>query len=141
MRLGKVLTTTPRSQEERGTAVLARLYRDHRSAARHEVALEATLRGNDRRPYDVVVEGLSTTGLLIPAVTSSSPGEQVAMGLPGIGLRHVRVVREAAGDFVCKFLRPLHSGELAEVMVTEPAKPIALPLSPPRPTQKVRMPQ
>jgi hypothetical protein len=112
------------------------LYRDRRSAARHEVALEATLRDNDRRPYDVVVEELSTTGLLIPAVTSSSPGEQETIGPPGIGMRHVRVVREAAGGFVCKFLRPLHGEELAKIMVTEQAKPIALPLSPPRLAQK-----
>lgn len=113
-------------------AVVARLYRDHRGAARHEVALEATLRDNDRRPHDVVVEELSKTGFLVPAVAQLSPGEQVTIGISGIGMCHARVVREAEGGFGCEFLHPLSEDELAEAIVTKPAEPVPLPLPLPR---------
>lgn len=109
-------------------AVVARLYRDHRGAARHGVALEATLRDNDRRPHDVVVEQLSKTGFLIPAMAQLAPGEQVTIGIPGIGMCHARVVREAEAGFGCEFLHPLSEDELAEAMVTKPAEPIPLSL-------------
>lgn len=107
-------------------AVVAHLYRTQRGAARHEAQFDATLRDPDKRPFDVVVEDLSTTGFLVPAVTRLSPGQPITLGVAGVGMCHARVVREDARGYGCEFLFPLSGAELADALAASPSEPIAL---------------
>lgn len=107
-------------------AVVAQLYCNHRGAVRHDVAVDATLRDPDKRPFDVVVEDLSGTGFLVPAVTRLSPGEQVTLGISGVGMCHARVVREDARGFGCEFLLPLGDATLAAALAAIPSDPAPL---------------
>jgi hypothetical protein len=105
-------------------AVSARLYQDLRGSHRHNVAVESTLRDGTLRPFDVVVEDLSATGVRVPAVTPLAPGALITLGIPGIGMCNARVARVDARGYGCEFLFPLSPDELADALVAVPADPI-----------------
>lgn len=107
-------------------AVNARLYQDLRGSARHQVALDATLRDPQRRPFDVVVEELSATGVRVPAVLELAPGALITLGIAGIGMCDARVLRREAHGYGCEFLYPLSDAELAEAVAASPADPVVL---------------
>ncbi|WP_374943801.1 PilZ domain-containing protein [Sphingomonas sp.] len=112
-------------------AVTARLYRDLRGSLRHSVAMESTLRDQSRRPFDVVIEDLSATGVRVPAAAELDAGALITLGIPGVGMCNARVARVDDGGYGCEFLYPLSPDELAEALVALPAEPVPLPL--PRP--------
>lgn len=93
-------------------ALIGQLYGDGRSAERHDLGADATLRGADRVPVDVLVVDLSQTGCLF--VTSEPLGTDaiVTIGIAGVGLREARIVRNQDVRFGCTFLTPLTHAEL-----------------------------
>ena len=93
-------------------ALIAKLYGDDRSAERHGLGAEATMRGADRVPVDVVVVDLSHTGCLFVTTESLDIGSIVTIGIAGIGLREARIVRNQDVRFGCTFLTPLAGTEL-----------------------------
>lgn len=107
-------------------AIMARLYRDMRVSVRHEVALDATLRDPERRPFDVVIEELSVTGVRIPDVVELTPGAVVTLGIAGIGMCDIRVVRRDERGYACAFLFPLGAEELDDAVAATPQAPIPL---------------
>lgn len=107
-------------------AIVARLYRDARGAGRRDVAVDATLRDPERRPFDVTVEDISVTGVRIPAVVSLPLGAQVTIGIPAVGMCDLRVVRRDERGYGCEFLFPLSEAELAEAIAAEPQPPVQL---------------
>lgn len=107
-------------------AVVARLYRDMRGSARHQVALDATLRDPERRPFDVVVEELSAAGARLPPVIELPLGATVTLGVSGVGMCDVRVVRRDERGYGCEFLFPLSEAELEDALAATPNPPVPL---------------
>lgn len=115
-------------------AVLAALYREVRQE-RHSVALDGTLRGPERRPYDVVVEDLSRSGFRVPAVADLELDDPISLGLAGVGLCPARVVRRTEQGYGCAFLAPLTIKQLDAALVAEAASPIQFNAGKPRPSE------
>ena len=107
-------------------AVVARLYPELRGSARHQVALDATLRDPARQPFDVIVEELSATGARLPAAVDLVPGSLITLGISGIGMCDARVVRRDGRGYGCEFLFPLSAAELNDAMAAVPTAPIML---------------
>lgn len=107
-------------------AVMAALYRDVRSAERHEVALDGTLRNPDWKPFDVVVDELSSTGFRVPATTHLDVGAAVSLGLPGVGMCPAQVVRRTAEQYGCVFSTPLSPDQFAAALRATAAQTIVL---------------
>lgn len=120
-------------------SVVARLYRDMRGSVRHEVALDATLRDPERRPFDVVVEELSAAGVRVPRVVELSPGATVTLGISGVGMCDVRVVRRDERGYGCEFLFPLSAAELDDALAAAPAPPIPFQPLTPLPSAETRV--
>ncbi|HEX8486533.1 PilZ domain-containing protein [Sphingomonas sp.] len=112
-------------------AVNARLYRDLRGSPRYSVVMDSTLRDESLRPFDVVVEDLSATGVRVPAVADLDTGALITLGIRGIGMCNARVARVDDHGYGCEFLFPLSDDELAEALATVPAPPLPLPLATP----------
>jgi hypothetical protein len=107
-------------------AVIAALYRDGRSAERHAVSLDGTLRDPEWNPYDVVVEDLSSSGFRMPARADLEVGAYVSLGLPGVGICPARVVRQAGDRYGCAFLVPLNSAELGSAITGTVMRPVSI---------------
>lgn len=107
-------------------AVVARLYRNMRGSVRHEVALDATLRDPERRPFDVVVEELSAAGVRVPRVVELPVGATVTLGISGVGMCDVRVLRRDERGYGCEFLFPLSEAELNDALAAAPNPPVPL---------------
>lgn len=94
-------------------ALIVQLYGDGRSAERHDLGADATLRGADRIPVDVLVVDLSQTGCLFVTTEPLGTDAIVTIGIAGVGLREARIVRNQDVRFGCTFLMPLTNEELA----------------------------
>jgi hypothetical protein len=112
-------------------ALTAKLYRedDNRAAERHEVHLDATLRGQDQRPLDVVVDQLSVTGFRMSCADYLPIGASVSLGIAGIGRQSAQVVRRAGDRYGCRFDVPLASHPLA--LQASPSTVVAAAFGPP----------
>ncbi|MBO9713159.1 PilZ domain-containing protein [Sphingomonas sp.] len=109
-------------------SIAARLYReDDRSAERHRLERDATLRDSDWAPLDAVVEDLSAGGFRVVVSAELRVGSEIGLGLAGIGVRKARVVRQAETGYGCEFLEPLSDSDFAKALVAAPAAPIRLP--------------
>jgi len=94
-------------------ALIGQLYGHGRSAERHDLAADATLRGADHVPVDVLVVDLSQTGCLFVTAEPLPMEAIVTIGIAGVGLREAHIVRNQDIRFGCTFLTPLTSAELA----------------------------
>ena len=93
-------------------AANAKLYRETRAAQRYPSELDSTVRqGSD--PLDATVLDLSTHGFAIEAAEELKVGENISIGLSGIGVRTARIVWQEAGRFGCEFKQPLQHFEVA----------------------------
>lgn len=92
-----------------------------RRADRRSLNRTSTLRSVDGRPVNVHLEDLSVTGFKISADFELAPGETVAIGLAGVGVRSAQVIWAADGKAGCAFDQPLSSLELRE---TEEARTV-----------------
>ncbi len=93
-------------------ALIGQLYNYGRSAERHDLAADATVRGADRIPVDVLVADLSQTGCLFVSTQALPVGSVVTIGIAGVGLREAVIVRNQDVRFGCTFSVPLTEAEL-----------------------------
>lgn len=94
-------------------ALIVQLYDSGRSAERHDLGADATVRGPDRVPIDVLVADLSRTGCLFVSTEPLGSDATITIGIAGVGLREARIVRNQDVRFGCTFLIPLTDAELA----------------------------
>lgn len=94
-------------------ALIVQLYDSGRSAERHDLGADATVRGPDRVPIDVLVADLSLTGCLFVSTEPLKIDGIITIGIAGVGLREARIVRNQDVRFGCTFLVPLSEAELA----------------------------
>ncbi len=104
-------------------AVTAKLYReqDERIADRQTVNLGATLRRDDQRPVDIMVDDLSATGFRMFSDEPIAIDATVTVGIAGLGRHTARVVRRDGQHYGCRFVVPL---AIDAVDVTAPAQTI-----------------
>lgn len=111
---------------------VAKLYQDDRSAERHPVLLDGTLRNARAEPQDVVIEDLSATGFRTAKAAGIAVGDVITLGIFGIGLRSASVQRESDGQHGCQFFVPLNASELNFALAgLAPPEPARLPGSAP----------
>src|SRR5262249_15740005 len=107
--------------------VVAQLYRDARHGERHPVAIEATLRDADAAPFDAAIEDLSVSGFRVSVPAHLSIGDEIGIGVSGIGVRRARVVRSDGTVHGCEFLVPLSNAELTTALDAPAAELIPWP--------------
>jgi hypothetical protein len=78
-----------------------------RSSTRRKVGKGSTLRGEDGAPRDVVLEDLSLSGFRISGHDRLSPGDEIAVGLAGVGVREATVIWSDDRGAGCEFLKPI----------------------------------
>ena len=130
--------------------IAAALYRNVRTAERHPVALDGTLRDPDLKPIDILVDDLSMTGFRIPVEPGLEPRDLVSLGLAGVGTRSARIVRRDGERLGCAFLSPLDEEQLAaaldatapQVIELETAQAYPMPVMPAQnaPIQQLSIP-
>lgn len=107
--------------------IVAQLYRDARHGERYPVALEATLRDAGPVPFDAAIEDLSVSGFRVSAPAELTVGDEIAIGIAGIGVRKARVARSDGTVHGCEFLLPLTNPQLATALEAPPAELIPWP--------------
>ena len=93
-------------------AMLAHLY-DGRAAERHALDADATLRGEDQLPIDILIADLSATGCLFVCAEELAPDAEITIGIAGIGRRQARIVRALGQRYGCEFAVALTEAEAA----------------------------
>jgi len=111
-------------------AITAKLINDNRNAERFPVELDATVRNAAAKPYDVVLEDLSSTGFRIVGGPDMPIGSAVSIGFAGIGVQPARITRLNDDSYGCEFVKPLSAAELSAALNATPAAPIAFPTLP-----------
>lgn len=112
-------------------AIAAQLYQDARGTERFRVELDATLRDPSHAPVDVVIEDLSATGFRVVTNTTLELGDEIGLGLAGIGARRARVVWCGPNSYGCEFLSILSRDDMKAALSAPSSSPINLaPLSP-----------
>lgn len=111
-------------------AVPAEEWRKRRSAARRPVAIAATLRDVERRPFDVAVTDLSETGFRVPSAADLSPGTVITLGVTGLGMRPARVIWRKAGSYGCEFVQPISEVALDQAAAGLAREPLRLQTTP-----------
>lgn len=111
-------------------AIPATLINEGRSSERFPVELDATVRNAAARPYDVVIEDLSTTGFRMVGGPAMVVGDAVSIGFAGIGVQPARLTRLNDDSYGCEFIRPLSPADLSTALHAAPIEPIAFPTLP-----------
>lgn len=98
------------------TATVAKLF-DQRTAHRHPVNVDGTLRDVANQPHEILVADLSRTGFRIPGTADLAVFSRIGLGLTGLGGRSAQVVRrDDQGWYGCTFDVPLTASELSAVL-------------------------
>lgn len=100
-------------------ATHAALYRIERTEDRVPVARPSTLRGPNGDPGDVLIEDLSTTGCRLATATDHAIGDEVMIGLAGVGIRQAQVVWAEEGHIGCAFDEPLSLNDIQKTRFAE----------------------
>lgn len=93
---------------------------ERRGSDRRTIARTSTMRDADARPYAVLVEDLSADGFSMIAGRPLATGSTITIGLPGVGRRDARVVREEGTRHGCAFDAPLSADLLAAAFSGDP---------------------
>lgn len=99
-------------------ALLAQLYGSGRTAERHVIETDATLRHDDQVPVDVLVANLSTTGCLFVCAEPLLLDREITLGIAGLGRRPARIVRAEEQRYGCEFLIPLTEADVITASTT-----------------------
>ena len=87
---------------------------DARAAVRRPAMAPSTLRARGITPTDVTVVDLSQTGVRITADALLAVGDEISIGLSGLGSRRAYVAWARGHDYGCAFERPLEAHEVAQ---------------------------
>lgn len=102
----------------------ATLYRLDRTSERQAIGRPSTLRGSDGKPVDVQIENLSATGCRLSVALSLHVGDEVMIGLPGVGMRPADVIWTEAGQAGLAFSSPISLLEVEETRVADTLMPV-----------------
>lgn len=97
-------------------ALAAKLYLDARSSERFDVGVDATLRGVDMLPIDVLVVNLSSTGCAIETPARLEKGAAVRLGLGQAGICEAKIVRRQGKIYGCEFVSPMSQADVAKAL-------------------------
>jgi hypothetical protein len=86
---------------------------DARAAERRPAMAPSTLRARGLTATDVTVVDLSQTGARIRSEAALSVGDEISIGLAGVGARRAYVAWRREGDYGCAFADPLEAQEVA----------------------------
>ena len=91
---------------------------EERAAERRPAMAPSTLRARDRQAADVTVVDLSQTGIRIAAEAGLEVGEEISIGLAGVGARRAYVAWAREGQYGCAFEKPLAPTEVAHAFTS-----------------------
>lgn len=101
-------------------AIAAQLFVGGRRYERAAVDLDGTLRDTAWQPIDVEVVDLSVSGFRARLPVPMAIGDQVSIGIAGLGVNKAQVVRAEPGSVACRFARDLPANYLQNLRVPEP---------------------
>lgn len=99
---------------------------DRWRSPRRPLSLDATLRAGSGTPLDVRIYDLSVSGFLMEAEAELEIGNEIHIGIGGIGVSSARVIRTAGNLFGCEFRRAIASQDLVAAKAAE-VLPLHLP--------------
>ncbi|HEX7856078.1 MAG TPA: PilZ domain-containing protein [Sphingobium sp.] len=88
------------------------MWQTDRSAVRTQVDKASTIRTGDGVPLDVVIENLSHSGFKIECLANLAVGEEIALGLAGVGVRAAIVLWSNGSTAGCRFNDPISQAEM-----------------------------
>jgi hypothetical protein len=94
-------------------AIHATIVKAGRESERQSMDRVTTVRGDDRKPLDVVIVDLSKDGCKIEGAVDFNVDDLVSVGLPGVGCRSGRVAWIQDGQCGVAFFGPLERQEIA----------------------------
>lgn len=112
----------------------ATLYQYSRTAERLPVERPSTLRSEDGKPIDATIEDLSITGCRLTLPTDASIGDDVMIGLAGVGIRSAMVIWSDANQVGCAFDKPLTMAEFQTVQFAQTVAEGRFPAPPSQPS-------
>ncbi|UZW56589.1 PilZ domain-containing protein [Sphingobium sp. JS3065] len=86
-----------------------------RVSNRQKLLRPSTLRLREQKPFDVVIDDLSSEGCRISSTVPLAAGEAISLGLPGIGRCAARVIWSGGKVAGCRFDRPLHDAQIEKI--------------------------
>jgi hypothetical protein len=92
-----------------------------RGADRLPVSRASTLRTEQDKPVDVLIEDVSAGGFRLRGPIGFESGQSVRIGLPGIGIRTAQVVWTGQGAAGCMLDQGLSADDLRTVLTFEGA--------------------
>ena len=98
--------------------------REARKAARREARAASTLRTDGMHATDVTVLDLSETGIRIATLVQLEVGQEISIGLAGVGARSAIVAWMRDGEYGCAFAAKLEPEEVALAFSTASVVPI-----------------
>lgn len=104
--------------------------RDARRAARREAKAASTLRAAGPQAIDVHVLDLSETGIRIAADVALEVGQEISIGLAGVGARRAYVAWARGTEYGCAFGTALAPEEAAKAFATASVIAIGGPAAP-----------
>lgn len=108
--------------------LLAKLHDNGRTAERHQVDADATLRTTVNSPFDVLIADLSKTGCLFICAELLELNALVTIGIGGIGMVQARIVRGEGQRYGAVFTAPLTNEAVAAALALPSDTIIAFPL-------------
>lgn len=91
---------------------------DTRAAERRVTEAPSTMRARNLAATDVTVLDLSQTGVRIASDAELQTGDEISIGLSGIGTRRAYVAWRRDGQYGCAFAKPLGPGEARDAFTS-----------------------
>lgn len=89
-----------------------------RTAERRPAMAPSTLRARGIEATDVTVVDLSQTGIRLATAARLAVGEEISVGLAGVGARRAYVAWQRDADYGCAFEQPLEPREVAQAFTS-----------------------
>jgi hypothetical protein len=109
-------------------AMIAQLYSNGRAAERHPLDADATLRGEDQLPLDILIADLSATGCLFVCAETLALNADITIGIAGIGRHRATIVRSLGQRYGCEFSVALTDAETAAARAASGGTIIGFPV-------------
>lgn len=83
-----------------------------RGAERRTANANSTVRGSGLQPFDALIHDISQTGIRFDSLAEFKPGDEVSVGLEGVGARSAVVAWRRVTTYGCEFVQPLQAIEV-----------------------------